>query len=62
MVDTADLKCEIITEELTKNDVLNLVKKDKDFEKRVKTIVSDVVIDMFRVLWQHSNMFKVLGK
>jgi hypothetical protein len=52
----------IITEELTKNDVLNLVKKDKDFEKRVKSIVSDVVIDMFRVLWQHSNMFKALGK
>jgi hypothetical protein len=51
-----------ITEELTKNDVLNLVKKDKDFEKRVKSIVSDVVIDMFRVLWQHSNMFKALGK
>ena len=50
----------IITEELTKNDVLNLVKKDKDFEKRVKSIVSDVVIDMFRVLWQHSNMFKAL--
>lgn len=52
----------IITEELTKNDVINLVKKDKDFEKRVKSIVSDVVIDMFRVLWQHSNMFKALGK
>ena len=52
----------IITEELTKNDVLNLVKKDKDFEKRVKSIVSDVVIDMFRVLWQHSNMVKALGK
>ena len=52
----------IIKEKKKKNDVLNLVKKDKDFEKRVKSIVSDVVIDMFRVLWQHSNMFKALGK
>ena len=52
----------IITEEVSKSDILKMVKNDKDFEKRVRQIVSDVVIDMFRVLWQHNSIFKVLGK
>lgn len=52
----------IIAEELEKSDVMNIIKKDKDFEKRVKKIVSDVVCDMFRVLWQHNSIFKVLSK
>jgi len=53
---------QIITEEVSKSDILKMVKNDKDFEKRVRQIVSDVVIDMFRVLWQHNSIFKVLGK
>lgn len=53
---------EIIKEELTKKDVVNMFKDDKDFEKRVKSIVSDVVVDMFRVLWQHNGIFKTLGR
>ena len=52
----------IILEELSKTDVIDIAKKDKDFEKRIKEIVSDVVVDLFRVLWQHSTTFKSLVK
>jgi hypothetical protein len=52
----------LIAEELDKSDILRYIKKDRDFEKRVREIVSDVVVDMFRVLWQHNNIFKTLGK
>ncbi len=51
----------IITEELNKSDVIDIIKNDKDFEKRVKKITSDVVTELFRVLWQHSNIFKTLA-
>lgn len=51
----------IITEELKKSDVIEIAKKDKDFEKRIKSIVRDVVKDMFRVLWMHNSMFNTLG-
>lgn len=50
----------IILEELKKSDVIDIAKRDKDFEKRIKEIVSDVVVDLFRVLWQHSTTFKTL--
>jgi len=50
----------IIAEELKKSDVIEIAKKDKDFEKRIKEIVSDVVVELFRVLWQHSSTFKSL--
>lgn len=52
----------LITEELKKSDVINLIKKDKDFEKVVRGIVKDVVKDMYRVLWMHNNIFNSLGK
>ena len=51
----------IITEELNKSDVMDIIKNDKDFEKRVKKITADVVTELFRVLWQHNNIFKALG-
>jgi hypothetical protein len=51
----------IITEELKKSDVMDIIKNDNEFEKRVKKITADVVTDLFRVLWQHSNIFKSLG-
>ena len=51
----------LVTEELKKSDILDIVKKDKDFEKRVKEITSDVVKEMFRILWQHNNIFKSLA-
>jgi hypothetical protein len=39
-----------------------MFKKDKDFEKQVKKITSDVITDLFRVLWQHNGIFKNLAK
>ena len=51
----------LITEELKKSDVMDIIKNDNEFEKRVKNITADVVTDLFRVLWQHSNIFKSLG-
>lgn len=51
---------EMITEELSKSDVLDIVKKDKDFEKKIKEIATDVITDLFRVLWQHQGIFKNL--
>lgn len=52
----------IIVEELTKSDVLDIVKKDKDYEKHVKEIIADVIADMFRILWQHNGIFKALAR
>lgn len=52
----------LVTEELKKSDVLDIIKKDKDFEKRVKGIVADVVTELFRVLWQHNGIFKTLSR
>lgn len=52
----------IIIEELNKTDIIDIARKDKDFEKRIKEIVSDVVVELFRVLWQHSSTFKSLVK
>lgn len=51
----------MISEEISKSDVMDIIKNDKEFEKRVKKITSDVVTDLFRVLWQHNNIFKSLG-
>ena len=53
---------DIIIEELNKTDIIDIARKDKDFEKRIKEIVSDVVVELFRVLWQHSSTFKSLVK
>ena len=52
----------IITEEIQKSDLLNFIKKDKDFEKRVKEISSEVVTELVRVLWQHNAIFKNLSR
>ena len=51
----------IIAEEMKKSDVMDIIKNDKDFEKRVKKITADVVTDLFRVLWQHNSIFRALG-
>lgn len=52
----------LIAEEIDKSDILNIIKKDKDFEKRVKEIASEVVTELFRVLWQHNTIFKNLAR
>ena len=51
----------LITEEMKKSDIMNIINNDKDFEKRVKKITADVVTELFRVLWQHNSIFKALG-
>ena len=51
----------LITEELKKSDVVDLVKKDKDLDKHFRVIVKDIIKDMFRVLWQHNNIFNTLS-
>jgi len=53
---------EMVSESLEKVDLKKYIKDDKDFEKRVKQIVADVVTDLFRVLWQHNGIFKNLSK
>ena len=53
---------QLVTEEIKKSDILSMIKNDKDFEKRVKEIANDVVVDLFRVLWQHNGIFKNLAK
>lgn len=52
----------LIAEAIDKSEILDYIKKDKNFEKRVKEIASDVVTELFRVLWQHNSLFKNLGK
>ena len=50
----------LVTEEMQKSDVIDIVKKDKDFERRVKEIATDVITELFRILWQHNGIFKNL--
>ena len=52
----------LILEELNKADLKTYIKDDKDFEKRVKQIASEVLTELFRVLWQHNSIFKNLSK
>ena len=47
-----------IYEELDKEDVMHIVKRDKEFEKRIKEITTDVVTDLFRVLWQRKSSYE----
>ena len=62
MVLTEGQIVEMVTEELQKSDVINLIKHDKDFEKKVKEIIADCIAEMFRVLWQHNGIFKSLAR
>ena len=47
-----------LNEEFDKDDMLQLLKKDKDIEKRIKEITTDVVTDLFRVLWQRKSTYE----
>lgn len=62
MILTEQKIVELVTEGLEKTDLQKYIKNDKDFEKRVKQIASDVVTELFRVLWQHNAIFKNLSK
>ncbi len=60
MIITESQIVEAVSEELKKSDVMKIIKNDKDFEKRVKEIITDVISELFRVLWQHGGIYKSL--
>jgi hypothetical protein len=47
----------LINEELDKDDVVDMFKKNRDFEKRVKEISAGVVSELFRILWQRRAFY-----
>jgi hypothetical protein len=47
----------IITEELDKDDIVDMFKKNREFEKRVKEISAGVVSELFRILWQRRAFY-----
>ena len=51
----------ILAETLSRSDIADAIKNDAQTKKEVKKIVSDVLVDMFRVLWQHNSLFKTLA-
>ena len=50
-------KSSLINEELDKDDVVDMFKKNRDFEKRVKEISAGVVSELFRILWQRRAFY-----
>lgn len=52
----------IITEEIKKSEILDTIKNDKNFEKKVKDIVANTLTDFFKALYQHNSLFKNLVK
>jgi hypothetical protein len=55
------MKKYVIKEELTKKEVNSEIKKaldDKDFEKKVKGIVNDVIENLFKDLWQRKSFWQ----
>ena len=51
-------KKQYIKEEFDRDDVMQIAKRDKEFEKRIKEITTDVVTDLFRVLWQRKSSYE----
>ena len=56
---------QIITEEINKTDVENIVSRkidsmydSRDFKKSVKDIVADVIEELYRTLWNRSSMWR----
>ena len=47
----------LLVEELDKDDVIDLFKKNREFEKRVKEISAGVVSELFRILWQRRAFY-----
>lgn len=47
----------LLFEELDKDDVVDMFKKNRDFEKRVKEISAGVVSELFRILWQRRAFY-----
>lgn len=47
-----------LNEDFDKDDLLRCLKNDKDIEKRVRQIVTNVVTDLFKVLWQKKSTYE----
>lgn len=47
----------LLNEELDKDDIVDMFKKNRDFEKRVKEISAGVVSELFRILWQRRAFY-----
>ena len=47
----------MLFEELDKDDVVDMFKKNREFEKRVKEISAGVVSELFRILWQRRAFY-----
>ena len=55
----------IINEELTKNEVNSMISSkidsalsSREFKKKVKELSSDVMNELFKILWQRNNFWK----
>ena len=51
------MKASLINEELDKDEVEDMFKKNREFEKRVKEISAGVVSELFRILWQRRAFY-----
>lgn len=56
---------QILQEELSKSDVTSMINSklssslnSKDFEKKVKEISSEVINNLFKILWQRNSFWK----
>lgn len=47
-----------INEDFDRDDMLQLMKRDKDIERRIKEVATDVVTELFRVLWQRKSSYE----
>ena len=47
----------LLNEELDKDDVVDIIKKNREIEKRVKEISEGVVSELFRILWQRRAFY-----
>jgi hypothetical protein len=52
----------IVADSIKGSDIFKAIEKDKDFEKKVKEITVEVMTEFFRVMFQHSGIFKNLAK
>jgi hypothetical protein len=47
-----------LMEDFDKDDLIHALKNDKNVEKRIKEIVTEVVTDLFRILWQRKSSYE----
>lgn len=65
MVLTEDILKSYITEELTKGEISSMIASklgdnlnSREFKKKVKELASDVVNEIFKILWQRNSFWK----